>query len=140
MIDWGECFIVCTDGAPSMMGCRKSLVVHVKKVNPSVQVIQHAAPTRVVFFIWTSAPTAIISFRKQVAVTRQSFSSCYKIAELETFCGRNISRLAKNFRMTNGFLLLFYWCDMMKALNTLNKSMQRECHTAQTKYVLLEKS
>ena len=32
-------FSVCTDGALSMMGCRKGFVSHVKKVNPSVQVI-----------------------------------------------------------------------------------------------------
>ena len=39
LIDWAKCLTVCTDGAPSMIGCRKGFVAHVKKVNPSVQVI-----------------------------------------------------------------------------------------------------
>ena len=39
MIDWAKCFSVCTDGAPSVMGCWKGFVVHVKKVKSSVQVI-----------------------------------------------------------------------------------------------------
>ena len=39
LIDWAKCLSVCTDGAPSMIGRRKGFVAHVKKVNPSVQVI-----------------------------------------------------------------------------------------------------
>ena len=39
MIDWVKCFSVCTDGASSLMECWKDFVVHVKKINPSIQVI-----------------------------------------------------------------------------------------------------
>ena len=38
-IDWAKCLSVYTDGAPSMMGCRKKFVAHVKKV--SVQAIHY---------------------------------------------------------------------------------------------------
>ena len=38
LIDWAECRTVCTDGAPSVIGCRKGFVAHVQKVYPSVQV------------------------------------------------------------------------------------------------------
>ena len=39
MIDWAKCFSVCTDGTPGIMECWKGFVDHVKRINPSVQVI-----------------------------------------------------------------------------------------------------
>ena len=39
MLDWAKCFSVSTDGAPSMIGCRKGFAAHAKKVDRSVQVI-----------------------------------------------------------------------------------------------------
>ena len=74
-------------------------------------------------------PTAAIAFRKQVGVKRQSFSSFYRIAELETFLREKYFALGQKFRIEKYVLLLFYLGDMMTALNTLNKSMQRDFHT-----------
>ena len=37
--------------------------------------------------------------------------------------------LGQKFQSDKWVLLLIYLCNMMTALNTLNKSMQRECHT-----------
>ena len=35
MTDWAKSFSVCKDGAPSMVGCRKSFVARDKKMNSS---------------------------------------------------------------------------------------------------------
>ena len=48
--------------------------------------------------------------------------------ELETFYGKNVSRLAENFRTKMGFSLS-YLSDMLTALNKLNESMQGQCRT-----------
>jgi len=37
---WNHCFNVCTNGAPSVMGCRKGCVSYVVKVNPNIRVFQ----------------------------------------------------------------------------------------------------
>ena len=58
-----------------------------------------------------------------------SFSSCYRIAELETFLGKKYFELGKKLQNEKWVLLFFYLCHIMTALNMLNNSMQRECHT-----------
>ena len=79
--------------------------------------------------MWSFAPTAIILFQKQEVVMRQSFSSSYKIAELETFLWEKYFALGQKFPDEKWALFLFYLCYMMTAINTLNKSLQREFHT-----------
>jgi hypothetical protein len=38
-IKWENCVSVCTDGALSMLGCKKGLVAYVLKVNPNVKIV-----------------------------------------------------------------------------------------------------
>jgi hypothetical protein len=38
-IKWENCVIFCTDGAPSMLGCKKGIVAYVLKVNLNVKIV-----------------------------------------------------------------------------------------------------
>jgi zinc finger BED domain-containing protein 5/7/8/9 len=38
-IKWKNCVTVCTDGAPSMLGCKKGFVAYVLKVNRNVKIV-----------------------------------------------------------------------------------------------------
>jgi zinc finger BED domain-containing protein 5/7/8/9 len=39
-IKWGNCVGVCTDGAPSMLGCKKGFVAYVLKVKLNVKIVR----------------------------------------------------------------------------------------------------
>ena len=38
-IEWANCFSICCDGAPSMLGIRKGFVTEVKKKNPAIMIV-----------------------------------------------------------------------------------------------------
>jgi zinc finger BED domain-containing protein 5/7/8/9 len=38
-IKWENCVSVCTDGAPSMLGCKKGFVANVLKIDPNVKIL-----------------------------------------------------------------------------------------------------
>ena len=39
-IRWENCVSLCTDGAPAMLGARHGFTARVRKINPSVQIVQ----------------------------------------------------------------------------------------------------
>ena len=82
MIDWAKCFSVCTDGAPSMMECRKDFAAHIEKPNPTVQVI-HCMLHRE-NLVSREISTTFSGVMKDVLQIIGCFKSCVHHVELRT--------------------------------------------------------